>query len=100
MPLFWFLAGVLTTLAALVVILPWLRKMPRLASLPALPWQASLGAVAVVAVILGSYRWLGHPEAAGQPAATNVGENSGSAFSVAGFFLPLPLRWPFEPTRA
>jgi len=83
MPLFWFLAGALTTLAGLVVILPWLRRIPRLASLPALPWQASLGAVAVVAVILGSYRWLGHPEAANQPAAANAGENSGSAFSSA-----------------
>lgn len=85
MPLFYFLAGVLTTLAALVVILPWLRKMPRLESLPALPWQASVVAAVIVAVILGSsYRWLGHPGAASQSAApSNANENSASAFSNA-----------------
>jgi hypothetical protein len=84
MPLFWFLAGVLTTLAALVVILPWLRKMPRLGSLPALPWQASLGAAVIVVVILGSYRWLGHPGAASESAAPATrNEISGSAFSNA-----------------
>jgi hypothetical protein len=85
MPLFYFLAGVLTTLATLVVILPWLRKIHRLESLPALPWQASVVAAVIVAVILGSsYRWLGNPGAANQSAApATASENSGSAFSNA-----------------
>ncbi len=59
MPLFWFFAGAMTTLAALVVLLPWLRKMPRLASLPTLPWQASFVAVVSSAAILG-YGLLGN----------------------------------------
>jgi len=42
MPLFWFFAGVLTTLALLVVLSPWLRRMPGFASLPAAPWQGSV----------------------------------------------------------
>ena len=40
---FWFLAGVLTTLATLVMLLPWLRTMPRLGSLPAVPWTVAAG---------------------------------------------------------
>jgi hypothetical protein len=87
MPLFWFFTGVLTTLAVIVVTLPWLRKMPRYASLPALPWQASVGALVIVAAILGMYRWLGHPAdvsaRAAAPAATRVAENSGGAFGSA-----------------
>ena len=31
MPLFWFLAGSLTTLAALILLLPRLRRLPRFA---------------------------------------------------------------------
>ena len=64
MALFWFLAGMLTALASLVVILPWLRTMPRLGALPVLPWQVTIGAAVIVAAVLGLYRWLGHPELA------------------------------------
>jgi hypothetical protein len=78
MPLFWFLAGALTTLIALAVMLPWLRKSPRFGSLPAIPWQASLSIVVLVAAILGLVRWLGHPEAAAQPASIQ-----GNAFGDA-----------------
>ena len=62
MPIFWFLAGVLTTLAVIVAALPWLRKTPRYASLPALPRGASIAVVVGVAAILGVYRWLGHAD--------------------------------------
>ena len=85
MPLFWFLAGSLTTLAALVVLLPRLRRMPRFETLPALPWQASAAAVLIVAATFGLHHWLGG-EASAPPAAaavTKVSEGSASAFSDA-----------------
>jgi hypothetical protein len=66
--LFWFLAGVVTTLASLIAVLPWLRTIPRLGPLPALPWQASAAAGLIVGAV-GLYAWLGHPELAGRPAA-------------------------------
>jgi hypothetical protein len=86
MPLFWFFAGVITTLATLVVALPWLRNMPRLGSLPALPWQASVGAIVIVAATLGVHGWLERPDAvsaATHVSATNSSNNAGSAFSNA-----------------
>lgn len=59
MPLFWFLAGVLSTLAVLGLMLPWLRSgSGRRGSL----WRAAALAVLVLAGALGLYRWLGHPE--------------------------------------
>jgi cytochrome c-type biogenesis protein CcmH len=65
--LFWFLAGVLSTLAVLTLMLPWLRS----ASAPrALPWQAAVAAVLVLTAALGLYRWLGRPELAVAPRAT------------------------------
>jgi hypothetical protein len=68
MPLFWFFAGVLTTLALLVVISPWLHSMPRFASLPAAPWQGSLVAIVIVAAFFASHAWLVRPEVADTPA--------------------------------
>jgi hypothetical protein len=67
---FWFFAGVLTTLASLIAVLPWLRTIPRLGPLPAIPWQASVAAGLVVAAILGLCGWLGHSDLAGRPATT------------------------------
>ncbi len=75
MNLFWFLAGVLTTLATLLMLSPWLRRIPRLSSLPAVPWPVAAGAALSVALAFGVYRWLGHPELANQPisrAAQNI----------------------------
>jgi hypothetical protein len=68
MPLFWFIAGVLTTLALLVVISPWLHRLPRFASLPAAPWQGSMVAIVIVAAFLASHAWLVRPEMADTPA--------------------------------
>jgi hypothetical protein len=59
MPLFWFLAGTLTTLATLIVMLPQLRKVARFAALPALPWQASVAAILIVVATFGLHAWLG-----------------------------------------
>lgn len=86
MPLFWFLAGVLTTLASLVVISPWLRKMPSLRSLPAAPWAVSVGAVATGVAIFGWYGWFGHSNAAvqsGAPPASQVSDQTAGAFGSA-----------------
>jgi cytochrome c-type biogenesis protein CcmH/NrfG len=66
---FWFLAGVLTTLATLILILPWLRKIALLGSLPAVPWQIAIAAVVMSSTVLGMYQWLGRPDLAGQPRA-------------------------------
>jgi hypothetical protein len=67
MPLFWFFAGVLTTLALLVVLSPWLRSIPSFASLPAAPWQGSVVAIVIVAALFASHGWLVRPDAADKP---------------------------------
>jgi hypothetical protein len=61
---FWFLAGVLFTLSAIVLLLPWLRTVPRLGSLPALPWQAGVCAVLTIVAIAGLCLRSLHPDAA------------------------------------
>lgn len=66
MTLFWFLAGILSTLAVLVLLLPWLRTIPRLGPLPALPWQAGIGACLMLGMVFALYRWFGHPGVATQ----------------------------------
>jgi cytochrome c-type biogenesis protein CcmH len=83
---FWFLAGVLTTLATLILILPWLRKITLLGPLPAVPWQIAIAAVVMSATVLGMYEWLGHPELAGRPraaAASNGFRDAVKAFDNA-----------------
>ncbi|MGC2028590.1 MAG: hypothetical protein WA642_01070 [Steroidobacteraceae bacterium] len=84
MPLFWFLAGSLTTLAALVLVLPRLRRLPRFAALPSLPWQASLAAILIVAVTFGLHHWLESPPVTAQSATSAAPSgNSASAFGDA-----------------
>ncbi len=69
MSIFWFLAGMLTMFAVLIVILPWLRTIPRFESLPSLPWQAPLLGLLIVGAALSMYLWLGRPELAAQSTA-------------------------------
>jgi hypothetical protein len=69
--LFWFLAGILSTLASLILLLPWLRKIPRLGPLPSLPWQAVLGAGLMIAAIPGLYLWFGHSDLAAESSAAS-----------------------------
>jgi hypothetical protein len=47
-----FIAGVVCALACMVLLLPWLRTMPRLAALPALHWSAGAGALVVILATL------------------------------------------------
>jgi hypothetical protein len=88
--LFWFLAGILSTLASLILLLPWLRKIPRLGTLPSLPWQAGVGAGLMIAAVLGLYQWFGHsdsvtPSTAGNqtPALPSSNAASSGAFADA-----------------
>lgn len=53
---FSFLAGVICALAALVLLLPWLRTIPAFASLPALPWQAGIAALVVMVAALALHQ--------------------------------------------
>jgi hypothetical protein len=84
MPLFWFIAGVLTTLALLVVLSPWLRRLPAFASVPAAPWQGSVVAIVIVGALFASYGWLVRPDVADRPSAppaTAAGAPSGNTGS-------------------
>jgi len=76
---FWFLAGVLFTLASIILLLPWLRTIPGLGSLPALPWQAGSGALLTMAAIFGLYLWFRHPDRTVEPRAVAATDASGKA---------------------
>lgn len=61
MHVFWFLAGMLTTLAALALLSPWLRTTSHLAALTATPVRACVSAAVLVAAIAGLYEALDRP---------------------------------------
>jgi len=82
MPLFWFLVGMLTALAALVIMLPWLRTLPRFATLTAASWQGFLGVAVAVIVMLGLYRWIGHSGVPGDLPPSVAATESGTAASA------------------
>jgi hypothetical protein len=92
MPLFWFIAGILTTLALLVVISPLLRSIPGLGSVPAAPWQGSAVAIVTVAAFFASHAWLARPDVAGKPtspvaaAAGGLSGNPGAFGTAAKVF--------------
>ena len=54
----WFMAGVCCTLTAIILLLPWLRTIPGLGSLPALPWAAGVAAMATAGTVFGLCEWL------------------------------------------
>jgi cytochrome c-type biogenesis protein CcmH len=80
-PLFWFFIGMLTTVAIVCVLLPWLRTIPRFNSLPSLPWQAPLVGLLMIGASLGLYRWLGHPELLPPGAAAGAPDHVGGTSS-------------------
>jgi hypothetical protein len=81
----WFLAGVCFTLASIILLLPWFRTIPGLGSLPALPWQAGIAAVATAGAVVGLCVWLqpDHPAAAPQVAAASAGTGKNVATGMA-----------------
>jgi cytochrome c-type biogenesis protein CcmH/NrfG len=85
--LFWFLAGILSTLAFLILLLPWLRTIPRLGPLPSLPWQAGLAAGVTMAAVLALYHWFGHADLVGQstvPASPGMPTAADAAGAAGG----------------
>ena len=67
MALFWLLAGVLSTLAALVLLLPWLRQIPRIGPLPSVSWPVLACAALTLAAAVGLYELLGRPDLVKSP---------------------------------
>ncbi len=61
MALFWLLAGVVGTLAALILLLPWLRTIPRLGPLPAASAPLLITAGVALATEVGLCLWLVRP---------------------------------------
>ena len=96
MPLMWFLAGVVTTIACMVVVSPWLRTWPRLATLPAARWPISSVAILVaVAAMLLALRSGGPGDVgaaplanamASVPAASAPANGSGALSESSGSF--------------
>jgi len=103
MPLFWFLAGILTTIAVLALLSPWVKTLSRLAAFTATPARAGASAAVLLAALVGLYEGLGHPQdrttppmsdaarpaagmaPAGNPAATEIGSTPfGAAAKVFG----------------
>jgi cytochrome c-type biogenesis protein CcmH/NrfG len=62
MPVLWFSLGMLSAVAILCVLLPWLKSIPNLQSLPSLPWPVPLAGALILIGAVSMYRWLGHPE--------------------------------------
>jgi hypothetical protein len=77
--IFWFLAGMLITLACVIMLLPWLRTNPRLAALPKNFGQAAVGAGVMLLAVVGLHRWLGHAE----PEAGAAGMAASNGFKDA-----------------
>lgn len=68
----WFFAGVVVTVAALVLLLPWLRTVPRLGPLPVASLPLVLVAGAVLVFTGASYLWLGRHELLQSPVPSPV----------------------------
>jgi hypothetical protein len=87
MPLFWFIAGIVTTLACLVSILPWLRTNPRFSALPGVSKPVAYTGALALAAILGLYIWLGRSAAEPQfrkaVAAGNTTDDAAGSFASA-----------------
>jgi hypothetical protein len=76
MAIFWFLAGMLSAVAILLVLLPWLRTIPKLRSLPAIPWQAPLVASVLLVLVIALYYLWGRPELVANSTAPPAGFSS------------------------
>ncbi len=86
MALFWFLAGMLTAVAILILLLPLLRAIPRFTSLPSLGWPAAAGAASIVIVVaaVGIYQGLSHSEFARQSPARIAANGFRDAVNASG----------------
>lgn len=80
----WFMAGVCFTLAAIILLLPWLRTIPGLNSLPALPWAAGVAAAATAGVVFGLCEWLQPVNPAAAPQVLAASDGSGRVVASGG----------------
>jgi hypothetical protein len=86
MQLFWFLAGVLTTIAVTALAYPWLRTLSPPSTLTSTPVRACLSAAVLVAAIAGLYEGLGRPHestSSPPPFASGSEQNGASRASMS-----------------
>lgn len=84
MEFLWIAAGISLALACLTLLLPWLRTVPGLGSLPALPWQAGAVALVIVAVDLAAYAMHGTPASVTRPVSAAPGSIGNPAVESPG----------------
>ena len=86
MALFWFLAGMLTTLAVIIMIIPLLRANPRFVALPSVPWPAAAAAALIIIGVAGAgvYQGLRRPEFAEHSAVPIPANGLRDAINAAG----------------
>ena len=75
MAIFWFLTGVLFTIACFAAMRPWLRAK--------FPWQVGVGAGVMLALVAGLYWWLGRPDLITEP---SIAQPAVSAGNLTGAF--------------
>ena len=80
----WFMAGVCCTLTSIILLLPWLRTIPGLGSLPALPWTAGFAAVATAGAVFGLCAWFQPENPATAPPVLAASVASGQAVASGG----------------
>jgi hypothetical protein len=83
MPLFWLITGTCATLAVLVVLLPWLRQLPRFNALLARRWISAPILCTLALCVLGAYLTLRQPQAGSSPSAADSPGNSSGGFGDA-----------------
>ena len=90
MPLFWLLTGSCATLAVLVLLLPWLRKLPRFNALLQRRWIGAPIVCVLALCVLAAYLSLRQTRPSPSPAANSSGSPSAGfgdavrAFDAAG----------------
>ena len=77
MPLFWLLTGICATLAVLVVLLPWLRTLPRLNALLSRRWISAPIVCVLALCVLAAYLSLRQTRPDPSPTATNSSGSPG-----------------------
>jgi hypothetical protein len=80
----WFMAGVCFTLTSIILLLPWLRTIPGLGSLPALPWQAGIAAAVTAAAVVGLCMWLEPVSPAAAAPVSGVTAGTGKTVAADG----------------
>ena len=83
MPVVWFAIGTVSTIAAIVVIYPWLRNVRRLPSLLGHRASAPLAAVLLAACMLAAYHWSGNSRSPAPAVTAQAGGFTSAAKTFA-----------------